>query len=77
MKIKLENKRKINSIQYKSLRLAYKQPLKTKNQDLLELSNTVNIEDRIIELNKRYLNNCMRHKNEQIIDLIQCNILSL
>ncbi len=36
----------------------------------LVLQKVFNIEDRISELNKRYLKNCMRHNNEQIVELI-------
>ena len=65
------NKNKINAIQYKSLKIAYKQPLKTKTTTLQELAKTSSIENRIKVLNTRYLSNCIKHNNEQIIDLIK------
>ena len=64
------NQRKIDSIQYKALRIVYKQPIKTKTSTLLELAKTTSISDRITELNKRYLNNCIINNNELIVELI-------
>lgn len=65
------NQQKINSIQYKSLRISYRQPIKTTTLHLQMIAKTPSINDRINDLNKRYLKNCMTNKNEQIIDLIK------
>ena len=49
------NRKKINSIQYKALRIAFKQPVGIKTETLLESSKFESIENRINLLNGRYL----------------------
>ena len=51
------NQQKINAIQYKSLRISYRQPIKTTAITLQGLAKTTSIKERIDDLNERYLTN--------------------
>ena len=64
------NKKKLRAIQYKALRIAYRKPLKTKNDELLSLSKASRLDDRIQVLNNTYFENCQNHENELIIDIV-------
>jgi hypothetical protein len=68
----ISEKKKIRAIQYKTLRIAFRKPLKTRNNELLLLlSKATNLDDRIEFLNKRYVENCLKHENELITDIIK------
>ena len=71
----LTNKNRINAIQYNSLRLSYKKPIKTKTTSLLVIANTTSIEERVNDLNTRYLGKCFLFNIEIIMELIDhyCN----
>ena len=65
------NKKRINAIQYNSLRLAFRKPIKTETSVLLELAKTISIEERVNDLNIRYIKNCYKNRNQMIIYLIR------
>jgi hypothetical protein len=65
------NKKKLRAIQYKALIIAFRKPFKTRNNELLLLSKATNLDDRIEFLNKRYFENCLKHENELITDIIK------
>ena len=65
------NKRKIRTIQYKSLRIAYRKPIKTSNTELLKLANTTSVDERINQLNNNYFDSCYKNNNELVMDIIK------
>jgi hypothetical protein len=64
------NKKRIRAIQYNALRISFRKPIKTKNEELLQLSHATKLDDRIEHLNKRYFINCLKYNNELIKDII-------
>ena len=63
------NKRKIRAIQYKSLRIAFRKPIKT--SELLKLANTTSVDERIDQLNNNYFDSCYKNNNELVMDIIK------
>jgi hypothetical protein len=65
------NKKKLRAIQYKALRIAFKEPIKTKNEELIKLAKTTTLDKRIEIINKKYFENCIIHNNELVKDIIK------
>lgn len=63
------NKKSISSIQYHALRFIMKMPIKTSHTLLLNLTNVSTIEERINQLNTRYIEKAFLNENELIIDI--------
>jgi hypothetical protein len=51
-------KQDIRSIQYHALRAAYRKPLKFSHKELLIISKTDSIDERVKKLNEKYFQNC-------------------
>jgi hypothetical protein len=64
------NKKRIRAIQYNALRISFRKPIKTKNEEILQLSHATKLDDRLEHLNKRYFINCLKYNNELIKDII-------
>ena len=56
---------------FKALRIAFKKPIITKNEELIQLPKTTTLDKRIEILNKKYFENCIIHNNELVKDIIK------
>ena len=61
----------MRAIQYNALKISYRKPLKTTNTELLTLSKTTKLDDRIKILNERYFENCIRFNNELVKEIVK------
>ena len=65
------NKKRLRAIQYKALKISYRKPLKTTNTELLTLSKTTKLDERIKILNERYFENCIKFNNELVKEIVK------
>ena len=49
------NKKRLRAIQYNALRISFRKPIKTKNEELLQLWHATKLDDRIEHLKKNIL----------------------
>ncbi len=63
-------KQDFRSIQYHALRAAYRKPLKFSHKELLIISKSDSIDERVKRLNEKYFQNCFLYKNEMVLEAI-------
>ena len=66
----ISNLELLERIQYKCLKIINKKPKYSSNSDIKNGKNYLAIEDRLDELNLRYIKNSLKNNNEIIVDLL-------